>query len=429
MKTLISLLLVIVTLSGIVLLSSCGSDDANGPTPAATDDTQSSPADEPEREIVMLPSQELRIVSINVYLNNPTPRSAGLTSIVKSVDPDSIGVQEFMGDWVNEFESKMSDYVHAGYAHDGKENSRYVYANYIFYKKDKYNLIDHGILWLSETPTVPSGLPDTGIAIERRTCCWAILENKETGFRYVHVNCHLESGDEDVRLVQIPIVRDLVLRFESAGYPVFATGDFNAREGSSVYEIMAAPLEIDDPKYIAEDTMDMGSYNGFGDSDYKNSKPIDFCFVTGEKMTVNEYKILPTEYNGEYVSDHNAVYVRVTVDSLQKQTDVVPDLPTAGITYEVTSLKPYIAEFTFTQADDNFYADTYRVWAEDKDGNEIVVRTIPSKHLEKEVPATLRCTLGGLDPETEYSIYIAPMTVAKTYGNSISFTVTTPPLN
>lgn len=46
MKKLISLLLVIVTLSGIVLLSSCGSDDANGPTPAATDDTQSSPADE-----------------------------------------------------------------------------------------------------------------------------------------------------------------------------------------------------------------------------------------------------------------------------------------------------------------------------------------------------------------------------------------------
>jgi len=132
-------------------------------------------------------------------------------------------------------------------------------------------------------------------------------------------------------------------------------------------------------------------------------------------------------YDGEYVSDHNAVFVRATVNSLEKQTDILPDyLTTDGITYEITSVRPYVAEFTFTQADDIFHTDTYRVWAEDKDGNEVVVRTIPSKNIDKNSPAILTCTLAGLSADSEYTVFIAPATMTGTYNNRISFTVKTP---
>ena len=49
----------------------------------------------------------------------------------------------------------------------------------IFYLKDKYELLDSGTFWISETPDEESKYADAGC---NRICSYVVLQNKTTGF-------------------------------------------------------------------------------------------------------------------------------------------------------------------------------------------------------------------------------------------------------
>ena len=136
-----------------------------------------------------------------------------------------------------------------------------------------------------------------------RTCTWVILEDLETGFCYVHMNCHLDWMDTSVNLIQAKMMREMMNRFASMGYPVFTTGDFNTKENSASYlQILSSNL-IKDSKKLAKRT-DYTPTHG--------SSTIDYCFVTGANMTVEEYDVIPNVHDGVEVSDHSGVFVRAT---------------------------------------------------------------------------------------------------------------------
>ena len=373
--------------------------------------------------IKMLSSGDIKIMSINVYFNDPTPRGPGMVKLITDADPDSIGVQEFMGDWMQFFEGGLSQYDYVGFNVNGVQD-KYCEANYIFYKKDKLKCLAWDTIWLTSTPYLPSGNPE--VEDKHRACTWAVFEDIETGFRYAHVNCHLESGSAVVNARQMPVIRDLLIRFASVGLPVFATGDFNTREGSDTYAIMVTDTGIGDTKYLAEDTMNKGTHHGTDGYRESTGLPIDYCFAVKDLVKVKKYEVIETWVDGMYVSDHNAVMAASTVNELPDQYMLIPNLTTDGITVNVNSVRQYVAEISFTQADDVFYTTAYRVWVEDKDGNEICTRSIPSYNLDENRQQTLNCTLAGLSPATEYTVYIAPATIIGTYGNSVSFDITTP---
>ncbi len=373
--------------------------------------------------IKILNSGDVKVMSINVYLNESSKHAPGMIKLISAADPDSIGVQEFMADWNISFESHLPQYDFVGYNMNGAQD-RYCEANFIFYKKDKFKCLAWDTIWLTPTPYLPSGNPE--VDNKKRACTWAVFEEIETGFRYAHVNCHLESASDEVNARQMPIVRDLVLRFAALGLPVFSTGDFNTREGGDTYSIMVTDTGIADTKFLAADTMNMGTNHGLGDYRESTGAPIDFCFTAEEFVNVKKYEVIETWVDGMYVSDHNAVMATATVKELPDQYALVPNLPTDGITVQIENVRPYVAEFSFTQANDVFHTVSYRVWAEDKDGNEICSRAIPSFNIDENRTATLNCTLSGLLPETEYTVYIAPMTIIDTYGNSVSFELITP---
>lgn len=377
-------------------------------------------------EVKMLPAEDVRVMSINVYMNEAADHADGMMKLIREAAPDSFGTQEFLGDWFTIFEGELTEYTRVGY-NTSKEESRYADAAYIFYKTDKYNCLAWDTFFLTDTPTIISGVEE--VNGKCRTCTWAILENKETGFRYAHVNCHLESASDEVNAWQMPMVRDQMLRFIELGFPVFATGDFNTREGGDTYHIMVDEEKIGDPKFLTDDTMDIGTHNGFGRSDYENGKPIDFCFVSEDVVTVKDYKVIVTYVDGIFVSDHNAVVTNVTAHSLPDQYALVPDYSIEGISENVTSVRPYVVEFNFTQADELLHVVGYRISAVAADGTEADVRHIPSMHLDKNVPDDRHCELTGLSPDTEYTVKIAPMSAIGTYGNAYTFTVKTPPLN
>ena len=244
----------------------------------------------------------VRIMSFNVRCADDKEgsvknRSKIVTAIIDQYAPDSFGVQEATGKWMNILnESLAGKYAYVGEARDDSGDGSEFSA--VFYLKDKYTLVDEGTIWLSETPEVKYTKSFDSAC--HRIATWAVLENKETGERYTHLNTHLDHVLEETRVGQIGVFIEKLEELKKDG-AVFCTGDFNADESSEVYAKM---LEVcADSKYVAKNSDTGSTYHGYGKIADDAETPIDYIFVPAE-AEVDTYKVIRNTVKDMYPSDH-----------------------------------------------------------------------------------------------------------------------------
>lgn len=118
------------------------------PTPV----TKVNPPVIPDAEI----TQKITVMSYNVYVSgtgvkSPENRTPLVVENIKSASPDSFGLQEADEGWIERLSGSLSDeYAYVGIGRDS--NSGGGEASPVFYKKDKFELVDSGTFWLSRTP-------------------------------------------------------------------------------------------------------------------------------------------------------------------------------------------------------------------------------------------------------------------------------------
>src|SRR3546814_14316298 len=66
----------------------------------------------------------------------------------------------------------------------------------IFYKKDRFRLLDHDTFWLSETPEVPSKGWDAAL---NRICTWGKFRDKESRKEFFYFNLHMDHRGKEAR--------------------------------------------------------------------------------------------------------------------------------------------------------------------------------------------------------------------------------------
>ena len=144
--------------------------------------------------------EPLKVMSYNVYTSSPDrSRVKKVVANIESFDPDIIGVQEFNYSWsvILDMVSDFYDiYDMVGEPRlepsDKSNNNEY---SAIFYKKDKFNLIETDTYWLSNTPDKISKFEDTQYY---RIMTYAVLERKSDGAKFTHFNTHLAT-EKDAR--------------------------------------------------------------------------------------------------------------------------------------------------------------------------------------------------------------------------------------
>ncbi len=386
-------------------------------------DAETTPADH-------RPAEEVKVVSFNLDANESTSneRSQRLLPLILSYEPDSIGVQEARGNWVRLLNQGLvaKGYTRVGVDAGGNANATFGYfATYIFYRSDKYDLIESGTFWMSKTPDVPS-IYDSTVDCNR-TCTWALLENKETGFRYIHMNCHLDWMNMEVNKIQVAMIREQIERFEAMGYPVFATGDYNCDEGTASYKEMLKSDVIADSKHVADKTMDLGTYPSYGQYDVTVTKPIDYVFVTKNMADVHEYKVIDEKPGGEYVSDHNGLFVHATVKALPTTEDAktIPQFEKDSVT--VSADGAISAEVCIRQAISSVgtLASSYRI---ELVGTDAKPATVSSGVLTLDPAEVVIHTVSGLTDGKSYTLRVTPISVFGDEGTpvEIPFTFTSP---
>lgn len=256
-------------------------------------------------------AEATRVMSFNVRcaddpegsINN---RSKIVTAIIEQYAPDSFGVQEATGKWMGILKGKLGD----KYAYVGEPRDNYgPFSEYsaVFYLKDKYNLIDEGTIWLSETPEVKNTKSFDSACY--RIATWAVLENKETGVRYTHMNTHLDHVLESTRDGQAGVLLEKLKELQSEGN-VIVTGDFNAYPDEDVYKRMIAVT--DDVASTAKNADSGITFHNYGKKEDKGQGAIDFIF-TSKGVKADTYKIIRNTVKDMYPSDHYPIVADVIV--------------------------------------------------------------------------------------------------------------------
>lgn len=225
---------------------------------------------------------------------------------MNAVSPDFIGTQEMNADWLEKLGELMPDYDAYGVARGGDENEKQSEMNAVFWLKDKYNRIDSGTFWLSETPDEESRYAGAGC---NRICTWVLLEDKNSAAQYLFMNTHLDNVSEEAQEYGANVILERMnaLTAQHPGAAVILTGDFNQTRGMRAHSAVSAVLN--DSLSAAENGEIKGTYQEWGEQD--NTEPIDFIFSSNDLPAV-EYQVLDDISNG-YISDHYGVYTEFVI--------------------------------------------------------------------------------------------------------------------
>ncbi len=255
-------------------------------------------------------TQDLTVMTYNVKISGDglravEKRAPHIIDTVKEKAPDSVGFQETDKAWVEILAAGLTEYAHVEkYREDGVEKGE---SSAIFYLKDKYDLVESGHFWLSETPDAPSKGWDAAC---ERICTYAILKDKKTGFVYAHFNVHFDHVGAEAPTKSVELVSAKIAEI-APDIPVVFTGDFNLSEGSENYNNLLA-CGLKDTKYLAEKYDNHATYHGYHVVS-TSTKPIDYIFVNGYVKSVESSKIDSGFVDHILASDHFPITVKLTL--------------------------------------------------------------------------------------------------------------------
>lgn len=257
-------------------------------------------------------AQQLIVGTYNLRYDNPrdtgnlwVDRAPVVAGLISFHDFDIFGTQEGLKNQLDDINKTLPQYGRYGLGRDDGLDAGEHSA--IFFKKNKFKLLNKGDFWLSETPNKPSLGWDATCC--NRICSWVYLQDIQSKKKFYFFNAHYDHQGKVAREESSKLILARIKAI-AKNEPVIFTGDFNGGQDSSWYQRIAASGILKDsfrqaPKPFANN----GSFNGFGET-ILSKEMIDHIFVTGN-VKVKRWGILSDSYHGKYPSDHFPVLAEV----------------------------------------------------------------------------------------------------------------------
>ena len=244
-------------------------------------------------------AQDLVVGSYNIRNSNDGDAKKGngwerrcpvICDQVEWVGFDVFGLQEVKHNQLEDMLADLPDYTYEGVGRDdGKQKGEY---SPIFYKKERFKLLEGGTFWISETPE-KVGVKGGDAALPR-ICSYVHLQDKVTKKRFWFFNLHMDHIGVEARREGAKLIAKKIT--EMCGKePAFVTGDFNVDQHNEAYRTIINTGVLEDSYELAEKKFaTTGTFNSF-DSNLFTESRIDHIFVT-EHVTVNNYAVLTDGY-------------------------------------------------------------------------------------------------------------------------------------
>ena len=151
-------------------------------------------------------------------------RKSYVIKLIKDYDFDIVGMEEVTGNNANpsqlqDLRNGLTDYADHSVEREGKNYS----YNSIFYKKNKYTLLDKGHFYVNEHPQTPGIGWNTDIA---RTCIYVHLKDNSSGQDFYFCTTHVNYGAGDCGIQSGKLIGQRLKQIVGQT-PVVLVGDFN----------------------------------------------------------------------------------------------------------------------------------------------------------------------------------------------------------
>jgi endonuclease/exonuclease/phosphatase family metal-dependent hydrolase len=170
---------------------------------------------------------------INIWKN----RAELNVGTAKRYAPDLIGFQECQPGNLEAYLEQLRAYdCIAGIPTSNLLPEKHEY-NAIFWRRDRFELLDSWGFWLSNTPAVWSGDWDTACV---RGANWVKLRLKETGLEFLHLNTHLDHISGLARQEGSKLILRKLAELNAEELPLIITGDFNENAWNPIDDVDTA---------------------------------------------------------------------------------------------------------------------------------------------------------------------------------------------
>lgn len=224
-----------------------------------------------------------------------------IASMIRFHDFDIFGAQELFHTQLQDMLQALPGYDYVGVGRDdGAAAGEYAA---IFYKRERFRLLDSGHFWLAEDSTRPVKGWDAKYV---RICSWGHFYDRESHRRFWFFTAHTDHRGERAQAESCRLILSKI-RELCHGEQVILTGDFNVGETSESYAILRDSGLLSDTYDSAEIRYaTTGTENGF-DPDRKTFRRIDFVFTTSGLRT-HRYGILTDTYRSEQIEGTQKTY-------------------------------------------------------------------------------------------------------------------------
>lgn len=232
---------------------------------------------------------EMKTMSFNIRNDNSGDANRGdgwkerrceaTVNMILFYDIDILGMQECKHHQVEDLKKGLAVYDYVGVGRDdGKTLGEYAP---IFYKVDRFELLDKGDFWLSETPE-EVGKKGWDAALPR-ICSWGKFRDKNTGFTFYYYNLHVDHIGVNARLHSAELVLNRITEMRAAeDCAAILTGDFNVNQTSEGYKLLSGSGVLFDSYQLSPVLYHTnGTMSGF-DVNRRTYGRIDHVFITKE---------------------------------------------------------------------------------------------------------------------------------------------------
>lgn len=215
--------------------------------------------------------------------------------------PDLLGVQECLGFQAEYLKGRLPGWDFVGAGRDDGATGGEMCA--VFFRQDRFELLDAGHFWLSPTPAVVGSVGwDAALT---RMATWVKLRTRtDDPVTFVFANTHFDHVGPEARRQSAQVIQDQLLGI-AGDLPVILTGDFNAPADPAdhgPYQVLVQANGWQDSyRSLHPAGPGQGTFNGFQGEE--NGPRIDWILTRGGPAPLAG-DIVRTGRRGRFPSDH-----------------------------------------------------------------------------------------------------------------------------
>ena len=268
----------------------------------------------PQPAVVKVMTYNIKANTIMDGLNKWCFRKKAVFELLADNSADIIGLQEARHSQLQEIKQVLPQYL--CYAKGRNNGAQSGESCPIFYRKNRFTLLDSGTFWFSDTPNV-AGTKDWG-NIPPRICSWVhLLEKGQTTGFYVY-NVHLDAFSQNSREKSVRLLAKEVAKRETKD-PFIVMGDYNmALYNPAMMYLLKFGYRSPYPKMV--DAW-LSAHPGHSSTPTRqrfhgriSGSQVDHIQIC-ESASVLEATIDNRKVNGRYGSDHFPVTAKILIKS------------------------------------------------------------------------------------------------------------------